>query len=154
MSQGDPPESESIKSRRRANPSSWLELTDNQTLPLVVDALLDSPPGKEYNKTELANFAGVSRESVREHIETLLKFGIVEEVDDTTPTRYRLNDHGKATVSLFELNSALNSVASGEKENVELKQSEQSDADPLLENRSRLYDTAMEFGDQLGENIG
>lgn len=97
-----------VKQVRRENPSAWLELTDNQTLPLVVDALLDSPPGREFNKKELGDHAGVSRESVRKYVDTLLKFNIVEEVTGTDPQRYRLNDEGKATRALFELQSALN----------------------------------------------
>lgn len=102
------------KQLRRENPSAWLKLTDNQTLPLVIDALLDSPPGREFNKKELGTHAGVSRESVRKYIDTLLEFNIVEEVADTEPQRYRLNDEGKATRTLFELQSALN--AEGAKE--------------------------------------
>jgi len=99
---------------RRENPSAWLELTDNQTLPLVVDALLDSPPGREFNKKELGDHAGVSRESVRKYVDTLLKFNVVEEVADTNPQRYRLNDDGKATRALFELQSALNAEGATE----------------------------------------
>lgn len=103
-----------VKQVRRENPSAWLELTDNQTLPLVVDALLDSPPGREFNKKELGDHAGVSRESVRKYVDTLLKFNIVEEVADTNPRRYRLNDEGKATRALFELQSALNAEGATE----------------------------------------
>ncbi|WP_135854721.1 hypothetical protein [Halorussus salinus] len=102
------PDSADMKQLRRQNPSAWLELTDNQTLPLVIDALLDSPPGREFNKKELGDHAGVSRESVRTYVDTLLKFNVVEEVPDTNPRRYRLNDEGKVTRALFELQSALN----------------------------------------------
>lgn len=103
-----------MKERRRRNPSAWLELTDNQTLPLVIDALLDSPPGREFNKKELGDHAGVSRESVRKYVDTLLKFNIVTEVPGTNPRRYRLNDEGKATRALFELQSALNAEGATE----------------------------------------
>lgn len=106
--------SQRAKQLRRENPSAWLQLTDNQTLPLIVDALLDSPPGREFNKTELGEHAGVSRESVRKYIDTLLEFAIVEEVAETTPQRYRLNDEGKATRALFELQSALNAEGATE----------------------------------------
>lgn len=102
------------KQTRRENPSAWLKLTDNQTLPLIIDALLDSPPGREFNKTELGDHAGVSRESVRKYVDTLLEFNIVTEVANTDPQRYRLNDERKATRALFELQSALN--AEGAKE--------------------------------------
>jgi len=105
-----------MKQLRRRNPSAWLELTDNQTLPLVIDALLDSPPGREFNKKELGDHAGVSRESVRTYVDTLLKFNVVEEVPDTNPRRYRLNDEGKVTRALFELQSALNAEGAAARE--------------------------------------
>ena len=103
-----------MKQLRRENPSAWLELTDNQTLPLIIDALLDSPPGREFNKKELGDHAGVSRESVRRYVDTLLRFNIVEEVASTNPRRYRLNDDGKVTRVLFELQSALNAEGATE----------------------------------------
>lgn len=101
-----------MKALRRENPSAWLEVTDNQTTPLIIDALLDSPPGREFNKKELGDHAGLSRESVRNHIDKLLKFGLIEEVPDTEPQRYRLNDNGIATSALFKFNSALNEAGS------------------------------------------
>lgn len=107
-----------MKNLRRKRPSAWLKLTDNQTLPLVIDALIDAPPGKEFNKKELGDYSGVSRESIREHIDVLLEFGVLKEVSNSSPTRYRLNDSGKVTVELFELNSALNAVGSGGSKNV------------------------------------
>lgn len=100
------------KQFRRANPTAWLELTDSQTGPLIVDALLETPPGKEFNKTELGEHAGVSRESVRSHIETLVKFDILEEVPNTSPQRYRLDTQSVVVMELFELNSAMNEAAS------------------------------------------
>ncbi|WP_135827208.1 response regulator [Halorussus ruber] len=103
-----------MKQLRREDPSAWLELTDNQTLPLIIDALLDSPPGREFNKKELGDHAGVSRESVRKYVDTLLRFNIVEEVAGTNPRRYRLNDAGKVTRVLFELQSALNAEGATE----------------------------------------
>ena len=109
-------DSADMKQLRRRNPSAWLELTDNQTLPLVIDALLDSPPGREFNKKELGDHAGVSRESVRTYVDTLLKFNVVEEVPDTNPRRYRLNDEGKVTRALFELQSALNAEGAAARE--------------------------------------
>ena len=114
MSTEDTESTQRAKQLRRENPSAWLQLTDNQTLPLIVDALLDSPPGREFNKKELGEHAGVSRESVRKYIDTLLEFAIVEEVAETTPQRYRLNDDGKATQALFELQSALNAEGATE----------------------------------------
>ena len=85
-----------------------IECPDRETAQCIIDALLDSPPGREFNKKELGDHAGVSRESIRTYVDTLLKFNVVEEVPDTNPQRYRLNDEGKVTRALFELQSALN----------------------------------------------
>ena len=111
-------EIERMKRLHRENPSAWMELVDNQTLPLVIDALLESPPNREFNKTELGKHAGVSRESIRKHLDILLKFGIMEEVPDTSPTCYRLNDKGIVTKELFELKSALNQAGTSENKNI------------------------------------
>jgi len=140
-----------MKEIRREDPSGWLELTDNQTLPLVIDALMDAPPGKEYNKKELGDAAGLSRESIREYIDILLKFGIMTEVPDTNPPRYKLNDRGKVTVSLFELNSALNSVGSGEERDVSEKSDQTTDYNPTMA-KSNLYASGKKFGQEIGES--
>lgn len=134
---------------RDESPSGWLELTRSRTSPYIVDALLASPPGREFNKTELGDQAGVSRESVREHIDTLLKFGIVEEVPDSDPTRYRLNDRGKVTVELFELNSALNAVGSGADRDIDIEE-EEPEAPPI---QFDMPDDEFDLSDQVREEI-
>jgi hypothetical protein len=42
-------------------PSGWLVLTRNESIPYIIDALLDSHPYREYNQTDLADRADVSR---------------------------------------------------------------------------------------------
>lgn len=99
---------------RRRNPSGWLELTDGEGLPFVIDALLDAPPGREFNKTELGDRAGFTRETVRSYIDRLVELGIAEKVPDTDPQRYRLNEDGRVTQEIFDLNSAVNAVRAGQ----------------------------------------
>jgi DNA-binding transcriptional ArsR family regulator len=94
---------------RLENPSGWLLLTKHDSVPIIIDALLCLPPRRELNKTELAEHAGVSRQSVTNHIDLLLALDVLEEVPDTSPTRYRM-PKSAVVKELFELNSALNAA--------------------------------------------
>jgi DNA-binding transcriptional ArsR family regulator len=102
------------KQARLDDPSGWIELTRYQTVRLLIDALLESSPNHQFNKSELERRTGMSRESIREHIPRLIELGIIEEVENGGWPEYRLNDDGKVTKELFELNSAVNSVLAGE----------------------------------------
>lgn len=99
------------KELRREHPSGWLYLTQYDAVPILVDALLDLPPNREFNKTELAEHAGVTRQTVGNYIDLLIEVELVEEVPNTSPRRYRVAD-SDVVRELFELNSALNSVSS------------------------------------------
>lgn len=107
------------KQDRLENPSGWVKLTRYETVRLLVDALLESPPDHQFNKSELERRTGLSREAIREHLPFLVELGVVEEVDSSDWAEYRLNDDGKVTKELLELNSAVNSVLSGEPKNVQ-----------------------------------
>jgi hypothetical protein len=107
-----------MKEVRRRNPSGWLELSDGEGLPFVIDALLDAPPGREFNKTELGDRAGFTRETVRSYIDRLVELGIVEKVPDTDPQCYRLNKDGRVTQEVFDLNSAVNAVRAGQDKDI------------------------------------
>jgi len=97
------------KKLRREHPSGWLYLTQHDAIPILVDALLDLPPNREFNKTELAEHAGVTRQTVGNYTNLLLEVELVEEVPNTSPRRYRIAD-SNVVRELFELNSALNNV--------------------------------------------
>jgi len=100
----------SRKARLRLDGSTgWLELTKHDSVTVIIDALLGLPPRREFNKTELADHAGVNRQSVTNHMERLLKLDVLEAVPDTSPTRYRMAD-SPVVEELFELNSALNAA--------------------------------------------
>lgn len=107
-----PPASEAddTKAARLAHPSGVLALTGDQSVPILLDALLDLPPGREFNKTEFAAHAGVTRQTVGAYIDRLLAFDLVEEVPETSPQRYRLAD-SDSVEALFAFNSALNEAA-------------------------------------------
>ncbi|WP_434522498.1 hypothetical protein [Halorubrum sp. AS12] len=98
------------KDLRKAHPSGWLYLTQHDAIPILVDALLDLPPNREFNKTELAEHAGVTRQTVGNYTELMREVELIEEVPNTSPRRYRVAD-SSVVRELFELNSALNSVS-------------------------------------------
>jgi hypothetical protein len=100
---------ERTKEHRKAHPSGWFYLTQHDAVPVLVDALLDLPPGREFNKTEFADHAGVTRQTVGNYTDLLLEVELIEEVPNTSPRRYRVAD-SDVVRELFELNSALNSV--------------------------------------------
>ncbi|PSP72965.1 hypothetical protein BRC86_10850 [Halobacteriales archaeon QS_3_64_16] len=97
------------KEARLAHPSGWLYLTQHDSVPVLVDALLDLPPGREFNKTEFADHAGVTRQTVGNYIDLLVKTDVVERVPNTSPTRYRVA-HSDVVAELFALNGALNAI--------------------------------------------
>ncbi|WP_200531384.1 helix-turn-helix domain-containing protein [Halorubrum sp. LN27] len=99
------------KEARLENPSGVLYLFQHESVPILLDAILTLPPGREFTKTELADHAGVTRQTVSKYTDLLLETDIVEEIPNSSPRRYRV---AKSNVvqELFELNSALN--ASGE----------------------------------------
>lgn len=107
------PEQFDNKELRLEHPSGWLYLTMNDSVPIIVDALLGLPPREEFNKTELADLSGVSRQSVTEHMDRLVTLDILETVPDTSPTRYRVT-RSDVVRELHELNSALNAAGMDE----------------------------------------
>lgn len=101
---------EQKKELRKDHPSGWLHLTQHDAIPILVDALLDLPPNREFNKTEFAEHAGVTRQTVGNYTDLLLEVELVEEVPNTSPRRYRVAD-SDVVRELFELNSALNNIS-------------------------------------------
>ena len=95
------------KEARLENPSGVLYLFQHESVPILIDAILTLPPGREFTKTELADHAGVTRQTVSKYIDLLLETEIVEKIPNSSPRRYRV---AKSNVvqELFELNSALN----------------------------------------------
>ena len=104
-----PAEEKDTKEARLENPSGVLHLFQHESVPILIDAILTLPPGREFNKTEFADHAGVTRQTVSNYIDLLLETEIVEEVPNTTPRRYRVAK-SDAVQELFELNSALNTA--------------------------------------------
>jgi putative transposase len=85
------------------------ERREYESVPILIDAILTLPPGREFNKTELAEHAGVTRQTVSNYIDVLLETEVVEEVPNASPRRYRVVK-SDVVQELFELNSALNTA--------------------------------------------
>lgn len=130
---------------RQQSPSAWMAVVGNQTIPLVIDALLDAPPGREFNKKELAEYAGTTPQSIQNHIDDLLRFQIVETVPDTQPTRYRLDTDSPVIKELFQLTAQLDRVAAND-EQLEAERddtaSDPADVSPTLPSpkRANMFD--------------
>lgn len=96
---------EEMKQRRLEYPSGWLYLCQHVSVHLVIDALLSVDHRKEFTKTELAEFAGVSPQSVRRHIDTLVEVGVVTET--ANGKRYHYNAESPVGQLITELNAEL-----------------------------------------------
>lgn len=104
------PDAEDMKAHRTAYPSGWLLLTKSRTIPYVIDALLEAPPNRQFNQTELAQAAGVHRNSLAKYVDLLLELGIIDEAPASHPPRYHLRLESPVTRELFHLNDAINTV--------------------------------------------
>lgn len=101
----------SMKEQRLAYPSGWLYLCQHESVHLIIDALLQVDPRKEFTKTELAAFAGVSTQSVRRHIDRLVELGIVAETAGGRRYHYDLETDAGQLVA--ELNAELSAIGAG-----------------------------------------
>jgi predicted transcriptional regulator len=98
------------KMRRDEYPSGWLVLTQNEAVAYIIDALLDLPPTREFNQTELAREAGVSRQSVGKYLDLLLGVGIIAPVEGTTRQRYHFNPESPVSEAIMRLDGEMNAV--------------------------------------------
>lgn len=96
-----------IAALRDEYPSGLRVLIQNESVGYIIDALMDMP-GTRFNKSLLADKAGVSRQSVHTHISLLVNLGIVREIDDTDPVEYTLNDEDELVRLLYQLEGAIN----------------------------------------------
>ncbi len=69
---------------------------------------MQTDPKQEFTQTELAEFAGVSRQSVRRHIGTLVDCGVVAET--AGGRRYRYDLDSRVGQLIVELNAELAAI--------------------------------------------
>jgi hypothetical protein len=88
-------------------PSGWRVLTQHDTVSYMIDALMDAPD-HHFSKSQLAEKAGVSRQSVHTHLPLLLRLDLVQVVDNSSPERYTLNSGAELVRELHRLNGLVN----------------------------------------------
>ena len=98
-----------MKEQRLEYPSGWLYLCQHESVHFMIDALVQVDPRKEFTKTELAEFSGVSTQSVRRHIGKLVELGIVAET--AGGRRYHFNIESRVGQLIAELNGEINATA-------------------------------------------
>lgn len=98
-------------------PTGWLVLARHDSVARIVDALLDRPAHDQFTQTELADAAGVSRQSVHRHLDLLLELGVLEPVDDTSPQRYSFVPDSEVGEAIVRLDGAVNAAGRGPTEN-------------------------------------
>lgn len=96
-----------IAALRDEYPSGLRVLLQNESVGYMLDALMDMP-GTQFNKSLLAEKAGVSRQSVHTHIGLLVNLGIVEETDASNTTQYTLNQEAEIVRLLYRLEGKIN----------------------------------------------
>ncbi len=96
-----------IAALRDEYPSGLRVLIQNESVGYMLDALMDMP-GTQFNKSLLAEKAGVSRQSVHTHITLLVNLGIVKEADASGTTQYTLNQEDEIVRLLYALEGKIN----------------------------------------------
>jgi len=112
MSTPNPEMSDSDKFSEKY-PSGWLVLAKHESAAKIVDAILDLPPHREFNQSELAELADVSRQSVSNHLDLLLGVDIIRPVEHTSPQRYRFNPESAVSRAIIQLDGAMNAAGPG-----------------------------------------
>lgn len=137
------PDLEEVKEMRREHPSGWLELSMDPARALLIDAILDSPEDYTFSPPEIAPRAGISAQSVRNHIGVLVERGVLEKVGDS---QYRINSKGRVTCELEQLNNAVTAVRSGAADGKDRS----IDPDELMDNSQ----FTMDHGRRLTPPVG
>ncbi|MEZ3115735.1 hypothetical protein RYH80_07370 [Halobaculum sp. MBLA0147] len=95
-----------MKRRRLEEPSGWLYLTKNDHAQLLIDALIDGHPDS-FNKSELADFAGVSRDVVHDHLDLLVELGVAADAGRGDRSRYRFDPESRVSECILEMDAAV-----------------------------------------------
>ena len=108
MSNQGRPKEKDIAELRDEYPSGLRVLLQNESVGYMLDALMDMP-GTQFNKSMLAETAGVSRQSVHTHIALLTNWGIVREIDTSDTVEYTLDEDAEIVRLLYRLDGVIHS---------------------------------------------
>lgn len=103
----DRAEGKDMAELRDEYPSGLRVLLQNESVGYMIDALMDMP-GTHFNKSLLAEKAGVSRQSVHTHITLLKNLGVVREVEGSDPMEYTLNEGDEMVRLLHRIEGVVN----------------------------------------------
>lgn len=67
-----------MKEFRLENPTGWIQISRYEGVRLLLDAMLDAGSSREFSKTELAEYTGLSRETVRNKLEFLIDLDVIK----------------------------------------------------------------------------
>jgi DNA-binding transcriptional MocR family regulator len=90
----------------------WLALTRHESVQHMIDTLLDLPPHREFNQSELADMVNVSRASVNRHCDLLRTVGVIESVEGTSPPRYRFDAENPVSEAIIRVDGQMNRALS------------------------------------------
>lgn len=93
--------------KKGSYPSGWLAISRHESIAHMLDAILDLPPNRGFTQTELAEMAGVSRQSVSRHLGFLIDIEAIEPIQDTSPQRFRFNPDSEVSQALIRLDGAM-----------------------------------------------
>ena len=96
-----------VREVRRRNPTGWLDITDDEDIRFVLDALLDSQPEREESLRNLAKRSGVHEEEILGVAEYLEDLGVLELTGDEN---YKIKSSKNSGIlrSLHNLNASIN----------------------------------------------
>jgi len=104
----------SKKELRKQFPSGWMRLARYETNAVIIDTLLQEPPNREFTIPELSDHSGASERSIRDHIDDLDELGIVNKLPNRNRPRYQLNQQNPIVKDLYNLNSTVERIKSGD----------------------------------------
>lgn len=90
---------------REEEPQGLLYFTRYNSVPIMVDALFDSPTSREFTQSELAEKAELSPRSVSDRLDVLHNLGIIKEADGAD--RFSINLDAEITWKLKELDGLI-----------------------------------------------
>jgi len=106
MANGSRTQTSEVADLRDEYPSGLRVLLQNESVGYMLDALLDMP-GTQFNKSLLAEKAGVSRQSVHTHIALLVNLGIVTEIETSGTVQYTLAQDAEIVRLLYQLEGVI-----------------------------------------------
>jgi predicted AAA+ superfamily ATPase len=89
------------------DPSGWEIAARNDSMYRIIDTLLEADQGYKFSKSELADEAGISRESLYQYLPTLVDCRVVRLVDSGGYDKVQFNPSSRVSRAIIELEAAI-----------------------------------------------